>query len=547
VTIAIPTESLASYDTETASFIMEAGDYFIRVGSHSRDTAVEHIIRLDETAILRTVRNEIKPDHELSPPVVPERKPETANAPFTVLYAADCATVDGACKTERKTTAYIAQDRPFNAGEAGKNYAMPFPCRQSVEFVRGCPQSTLPDVASGEVTMEEFVASLDEETLLRLVAGTANETKYTVPKRMKKKARRINAPSSSGATTALFTASLGIPGLFLTDGPAGLHIMGCGATCYPSGMVMAQTWDTDACHKMGLGMGKELKSYNYSVILGPGMNIHRDPLCGRSFEYYSEDPLVTGKMAAAATLGVQATPGASVALKHFACNNQEASRTVSNSTVSERALREIYLRGFEICVREANPGMVMSSYNMLNGIHTSSHYELLTEVLRGEWGFGGLVMTDWGSASEKPLDLHAGNDLIMGGYRSDLLMAALKGTPPVFAPDGYVKTETFKVFGGFMTQTVEYWNAFALSAAGKDSVSTEVAAGAAVSEKAKELAEKQMAQISERADGSKTIVYRGTDKGAYLPLGDLQKCAMSILRAILKSVSYEVMSRKAKL
>ena len=151
------------------------------------------------------------------------------------------------------------------------------------------------------------------------------------------------------------------------------------------------------------------------------MNIHRDPLGGRAFEYFSEDPLLSGKMAAAMTIGVQKTPGAGVSIKHFATNNQEEDRTRENNTVTERALREIYLRGFEICVREADPKTVMTSYNCLNGTHTSSSYELITNVLRGEWEFRGLVMTDWGSKSQKHLDLAAGNDLIMGGYRSQFL------------------------------------------------------------------------------------------------------------------------------
>ena len=171
--------------------------------------------------------------------------------------------------------------------------------------------------------MDAVVASLDDDVLLRLVAGNANETPYEVPSRMSRKVKPVKAPSSSGATTSLFVKSLGIPNWLVTDGPAGLHLPLCGATCYPVGMVLAQTWDDAAVEEMGVGVGKELKYYNYSIILGPGMNIHRDPLCGRNFEYYSEDPLISGKMAAAATKGVQKTPGAGVSIKHFACNNQE--------------------------------------------------------------------------------------------------------------------------------------------------------------------------------------------------------------------------------
>ena len=170
-------------------------------------------------------------------------------------------------------------------------------------------------------------------------------------------------------------------------------------------------------------------------------------------------------------------------MKHFATYNQEEDRTRENNTVTERALREIYLRGFEICVREADPKTVMTSYNCLNGEHTSSSYELITNVLRGEWGFRGLVMTDWGSKSQKHLDLAAGNDLIMGGYRSQFLKAAVHGTPAEFADNGYVREQEFKVYGGFFQNVVEFWNAFEPDAQGPDRVTTTVAAGVELSDK----------------------------------------------------------------
>lgn len=516
VTITIPTESLASFDTEKAAFIMEEGDYFIRMGSHSRDTKVVQILRLDTEAVVRKVRNEFRPDHRLDVLKAPARKKEAVDAPVLILSANDCVTIDGACRTT----------------EADK------PNIKKMQGVKPVSNATLIDVKEGRVSMEEFVASLDEEVLLRLVAGSANETPYTVPSRMTKKVRPVKGPSSSGSTTSLFVKSLGIPNWLVTDGPAGLHLPLCGATCYPVGMVLAQTWDDAACEAMGIGVGKELDYYNYSIILGPGMNIHRDPLCGRNFEYYSEDPLISGKMAAATTRGVQQTPGAGVSIKHFACNNQEADRLESNSTVSERALREIYLRGFEICVREAQPKTVMTSYNLINGVHTSSNYQLLTEVLRGEWGFEGLVMTDWGTKSIKPYDLHAGNDLIMGGYRSQFLMAALRGAAPEFTPEGYVKEETFKVFGGFFKETVEYWNVFEPSKDGTDQVSTKVAAGTELHAKVAEKVKEGIAEVTENSDGSRIVTYHGTDRGAYLELADVQACVCRVLEQVMNSVSY---------
>ncbi len=295
---------------------------------------------------------------------------------------------------------------------------------------------------------------------------------------------------------------------------------------------------------MGSGVGLELKYYNHSVILGPGLNIHRDPLCGRNFEYFSEDPLISGKMAAAVTKGVQSIPGQVFQLSILPANNQEENRYTTNSTVSERALREIYLKGFEICVRESNPNTVMTSYNKINGVHSSSNYELLTEVLRGEWGFEGLVMTDWGTRSNKALDLHAGNDLIMGGYRSDYLKSAMEGRSPDFDPDGYVRSESFKVYGGFMTENVEYWNVFEPDSNGSDTVSTIVQPGIELIAKIAELVEADIATVYANSDGSKTVTYRGRNRGAYLPLEDVQVCAVRVLKQIMKSVSYEVMMNR---
>ncbi len=537
--IKISTESLASYDTNLAAFVMEKGDYLIRVGNDSKDTTVSAIIRLDHKATVRKVKNEMSPDRKLQILIPPTRKTESINAPVVELKAAECITIDGANLISRKTMTYVPEGTVYKKPTTDSYSEIPFPTKQEVVMVKNHPNATLLDVKQGNVTVEEFIATLAPEVLTRLVAGDARETPYTVSKRMTKKVKPVEAPRSSGSTTSLFVESLGIPNMPMTDGPAGLHIIGGATTSYPVGMVMAQTWDVDFCKEVGIGLGKELAHYNYSVILGPGMNIHRDPLCGRNFEYYSEDPLISGKMAAAVTLGVQSIPGEYVAIKHFACNNQEANRSFTNSTVSERALREIYLRGFEICVREASPATVMTSYNKLNGIYTSSHYELLTEVLRGEWGFDGLVMTDWGSNSIKPFDLHAGNDLIMGGYRSEQLIAALIGQQPVFTPDGAVKEEVFEVYGGFKKEIIQSWNAFEPNAVGMDTVSTKVEAGIELSEQVMKLVADGIATVVEQADGSKVVTYRGTNKGSYLSLGDLQKCAANVLRCLMNSSSYE--------
>ena len=231
-------------------------------------------------------------------------------------------------------------------------------------------------------------------------------------------------PGAAGTTVAI--PRLGIPATVQCDGPAGVHIdahregdsRNYYATGFPVGTCLASTWNTDLVRKVGEAIGNETLEYGCDVVLGPGMNLHRNPLCGRNFEYYSEDPVVTGLMGTAFVLGVQ-SQGVGVSAKHFAVNSQESDRTRVDERLSQRALRELYLKGFEMMVRKSNPWTIMSAYNKINGIYAQGNKDLLTNILRDDWGYKGIVETDWiGKREDLPVEqeVAAGNDLMMPGY-----------------------------------------------------------------------------------------------------------------------------------
>lgn len=256
-----------------------------------------------------------------------------------------------------------------------------------------------------DITMDEFIAQFTLEELMDFVGGQ---------------------PPTGVANTGCFgpMKRLGVPAMPTADGPAGLRLdteTGIPTTAWPCATLLACSWDTELNFLVGAGGGAEIRENNLAIWLAPALNIHRDPLCGRNFEYYSEDPCLAGKCAAANIRGVQSQKVA-VSMKHFACNNKEANRMGSDSRLSERALREIYLKGFEIAVKEGKPWTVMSSYNLINGQHTSESYELLTGILRGEWGYNGMVVTDWGVKNDPVKEVKAGNDMKMHcGYPEDLM------------------------------------------------------------------------------------------------------------------------------
>lgn len=272
-----------------------------------------------------------------------------------------------------------------------------------------------------EDNIAEVVKAMTLEEKARLLVGGGYDGLVTSGAVMGRQTKFV--PGAAGSTVGF--PRLGIPHTLMADGPAGLHIDAhrkgetrtYHATGFPVGTCLACTWNTRLVEEVGKAMGNETKEYGCDVILGPGMNIHRNPLCGRNFEYYSEDPLVTGEMGTALVNGIQ-SQGIGVSAKHFAVNSQEGDRERVDEQVSERALREIYLRGFERMVKKSNPWTVMASYNRINGIYAQCDRRLLTDILRNEWGFNGIVITDWiGVRQDLPIEdaVHSGDDLMMPG------------------------------------------------------------------------------------------------------------------------------------
>jgi len=398
---------LAGYDEQSASYILEKGEYILRLGESSKTTKAIAVITLDNTVVTEVCENICRLDRELEEIKAPARMP------YEIPNGVKRLSVNSSDIKTKKN-----------------DYTVPKP-------VLGAKA-------------EAILNKLNLEDMLKVVVATG----------MMKTDSAFFVPGAAANTTS-HLAGIGLPNAVLCDGPAGLRVQRTSVkmkngevkpveaymefmqympwfirkfllgnpkkgsplyqytSAFPVGTALAQTWNTPLVEQIGRAVGAEMVEFGVTYLLAPGMNIQRNPLCGRNYEYYSEDPLLTGKMAASAARGVQSFDGCYVTIKHFAANNQETNRNRTNSVVSERALREIYLKGYRIAVEEAGAKGVMTSYNKVNGVFAPNSYDLCTKILRCEWGFDGVVMTDWFSTGKglanNGLAIKAGNDLICPG------------------------------------------------------------------------------------------------------------------------------------
>ena len=420
VSLVIDMNQLTSYDEKRAAWILEGGFYGIWAGNSLASAKLCAGVKLDKEVISCQVKNLFPLKQKLE-----EKTQEAGKTSAREKEAEQLASAENIMVAELH-----ADDFKTKIIDYKKNKAL------------------------YEKEAKEFVDTLSEEELIDLAAGDPGKAQGG-----NLGAAGISVPGSAGETHRC-AIDKGLASIVLADGPAGLRLMKyyhvnngsivsmpfefslegglfyddskelpgeryyqyC--TAIPVGTLLAQTWNQNLIREVGAMIGTEMEYFGVTLWLAPGMNIHRNPLCGRNFEYYSEDPYVSGSIAAAMTEGVQSNYGCGTTIKHFACNNQEDNRMGSDSVVSERALRELYLKGFEIAIKEAQPMSIMTSYNLINGVHAANNYDLCMETARNEWGFKGMIMTDWtttehGDNCTASGCMRAGNDLVMPGCFGD--------------------------------------------------------------------------------------------------------------------------------
>lgn len=398
VALAWKIADMASYDdlgkVQKSAYILEKGSYEIYVGTSVRDVEkLAFAYEVEEDVITEQLTTRLKP--------TALTKRMLADGSFEALEMSESndpnASAIGALDNSLKE-GYTPTVRPLASYQIWKG-----PCKEGIHpFI---------EVAEGKMSVDEFIAQLTEEDLAHLLGGQPN----------------------TGVANTFGYGNLpeyGVPSAMTADGPAGLRILpecGVNTTAFPCSTLLACTWNPDIVEQVGAAGGAEVKENNIAVWLTPAINIHRSPLCGRNFEYYSEDPFLTGKMAGAMVRGIQSNH-VGATLKHFALNNKETNRKNSDSRVSERAAREIYLKAFEMIIKEEEPWSVMTAYNIINGHRASENDDLLNGILREEWGYEGMVTTDWWTCGEHYKETKAGNDVKMGcGYPDRLLKALAVG------------------------------------------------------------------------------------------------------------------------
>lgn len=418
--ISFPLYALASYDEKLPGYVLEKGSYGIWTGSSLSRSVLSTILTMEEERVLVHTQNICRPEEETGEISLPADKRK-----LRYLSWADSSVNKIVLQTEKLTEQTISYDRSATlAGGEAADIAAALNDEEMISLVVGDPGkgqggvigsagTTVPGAAgeTGSLAKEKGVASIV------LSDGPAGL-------RLEKEFRVENGQIVPGNPMDYF-----VGGLFAEKTPpaAGQSLRYQYCTAFPVGTLLAQTFDPELVSEVGQAVAEEMKIFNITLWLAPGMCIHRNPLCGRNFEYYSEDPVLSGTMAAAMTNGVQSVSGCGTTIKHFAGNNQEDNRMGSNDVISERALREIYLKGFEIAVKTSHPMSMMTSYNLINGVHSANNADLCTKAARCEWGFDGFIMTDWttttNSTDEVPCTasgcIRAGNDVIMPGAESD--------------------------------------------------------------------------------------------------------------------------------
>ena len=416
--------SLASYREYDACYVLDKGEYILRLGNSSRNTMVIGVLLLEEEIIVSRhehICGAVKGE-EMAELIAPARKEESVaeGLPYLFVNPADFKTVEYTYEEPPKV--YDPKVQKFMEGLSVKKMAQ---IVVGIGMFGGETRFNLPG-SVGNTTSKFWDKGLANVALCDGPAGLRIQKRSTVDKKGKVKPVEM--------AMSIFESFPDFVKKFMVGNPEKDPQIYQYTTAFPVANALAQTWNVDLMYRVGDAVYTEMKEYGCTYWLAPAVNIHRNPLCGRNFEYFSEDPKLAGSMAAAITRGVQQEDGFYVTVKHFACNNQEDNRNWVSSNLSERALREIYLRAFEQTVREGNAKGIMTAYNKINGVYAPNSYDLCTKVLRNEWGFDGVVMTDWFSTGGNKADtarcMSAGNDLLMpggGSYQSEILKGIKNG------------------------------------------------------------------------------------------------------------------------